>query len=149
MMFTVVGGSSFSILWYTWSYIYMFSYHTLPPSHWFPAEVWTLPPPASIDIKGCYLQGSAAPGLRDIYHSWCSQSFHAHKGEAIVTWTLGYRYSNLRLCQDKPTHVLTPCTVNSVQRLWPFTSNGKFMFSQLQQQTFWLSSLAFPSPFST
>lgn len=43
MMFTVVGVPSFSVLWYTWSSIYMSTFNTLPPSHWFSAEAWSFP----------------------------------------------------------------------------------------------------------
>lgn len=49
-------------------------------------------------------------------------------------------------CAKTNLHVLTPCTANSVQHLQPSISNGKFTFSELQQQTFWPSDL--PPPFS-
>lgn len=69
------------------------------------------------------------------------------QGEAIVSRPRGYHESNLKPCKEKPTDVLAPCTVTSVQHFWPFTTNDKFMFSGLQQQTFRSSCLPFPPPF--
>lgn len=142
MMFTVVGVSSFSILWYTWSSIYMSSHHTQPPSHCFPAEVWSFPSLASVDTKGCYLHSSAAPDQTHLYliHGVHRSSAHT-KGRQK---SLGLIKAIWNRAKTNPL-VLTPCTANSVQHLQLFLSNGKFMFSELQQQTFWPSGLPPPS----
>lgn len=85
MMLAVVGVASFSILWYTWSSIYMPSYHTLPPSHNSLLKSDCFPPwpqltPRAVERQCCPRSDRALPD------SCCSQSSCSHKGEAKVTW---------------------------------------------------------------
>lgn len=68
--------------WVSLGAVFMFSYCSLPPSCCFPARVWKLPSSAPTDITVCCLQSRNFPGLPDSYHSWWSQSFSSHKGEA-------------------------------------------------------------------
>lgn len=85
MMFTVVEVSSFSILWYTWSSIYMSSYNT--PSFSL-VLCWSLivSLPGLSWHQGLLLAQQCCPRSdRPLPYSWCSQSFCSHKGESKVT----------------------------------------------------------------
>lgn len=62
------------------------SYHTLPPSSWFPAEVWSFLSLASVDTTGCYLHGSAAPDQTELYLIHGVHRAAAHTKGGKITW---------------------------------------------------------------
>lgn len=124
-------------------YLYIFSSHSASFS---PVPCWSLiiSLPGLSWHQGLLLAQQCCPRSdTPLPYSWCSQSFCSHKGEAEVTWTQLRAIWN---CAKTNPLVLTPCTANSVQHLQLFISNGKFMFPELQQQTFWPSDI--PPPFS-
>lgn len=118
-------GFFFVRLGYLWAY-YIFPYHSLLPSHWFPAKVDKLPKShhqfqlTERAMVCCVM----TPTVGQIWPRCHSQSFGSS------SWGISHLASSLLFNQAKTTSghgklrpALRHCSVRLVQSLWAFTSN--------------------------